>query len=222
MRINRSRCRRGGPGGVKEESKVGTRTTLDVLNAEQELLDARIDQVKSQHDRDLRCLQIKAAVGQLTADNSSCRSSLRSQAPLRGCQEPVGRIQQGRCALQSRPSPTTSAVSGIYAVRSRIPSPTQMPRRFRPYAAAALSRHRRRCQATFASVWPQHRHVMEMLRCAKDLKFKARAIESNWERLAKRRFPAIAERRDGSFFIVSKVADDTALILDPAVGRRSR
>jgi outer membrane protein len=55
--------------GVKEESKVGTRTTLDVLNAEQELLDARIDEVKSQHDRDYAVLQIKAAVGQLTADH---------------------------------------------------------------------------------------------------------------------------------------------------------
>ena len=55
--------------GVREESKVGTRTTLDVLNAEQELLDARIDQVKSQHDRDFAVLQIKAAVGQLTAEN---------------------------------------------------------------------------------------------------------------------------------------------------------
>jgi outer membrane protein len=55
--------------GVKEESKVGTRTTLDVLNAEQELLDARIDQVKSQRDRDFAVLQIKAAIGHLTADN---------------------------------------------------------------------------------------------------------------------------------------------------------
>ena len=55
--------------GVKEESKVGTRTTLDVLNAEQELLDARIDQVKSQHDRDFAVLQIKAAAGLLTAEN---------------------------------------------------------------------------------------------------------------------------------------------------------
>jgi outer membrane protein len=54
--------------GVKEENKVGTRTTLDVLNAEQELLDAQIDQVKSQHDRDYAVLLIKAAVGYLTAD----------------------------------------------------------------------------------------------------------------------------------------------------------
>ena len=55
--------------GVTEESKVGTRTTLDVLNAEQELLDAKIDQVRSQHDRDFAVLQIKATVGVLTADN---------------------------------------------------------------------------------------------------------------------------------------------------------
>jgi outer membrane protein len=55
--------------GVREESKVGTRTTLDVLNAEQELLDAKVDQVKSQHDRDLALVQIRAAVGELTADN---------------------------------------------------------------------------------------------------------------------------------------------------------
>lgn len=55
--------------GVREESKVGTRTTLDVLNAEQELLDAQIDEVKSQRDRDYAVLQIKAALGQLTADH---------------------------------------------------------------------------------------------------------------------------------------------------------
>ena len=42
---------------------------LDVLNAEQELLDARIDEVKSQHDRNLAIVQIKSAVGTLTADN---------------------------------------------------------------------------------------------------------------------------------------------------------
>jgi outer membrane protein len=54
--------------GVKVESKVGTRTTLDVLNAEQELLDARLDRVKSQHDRDFAILQIKSSIGALTAE----------------------------------------------------------------------------------------------------------------------------------------------------------
>ena len=57
-----------------------------------------------------------------------------------------------------------------------------------------------------------------MLRCAKDLKLKARAIDSTWDRLARTSLPTIAERHDGSFFIVSKVVDRTALILDPAAG----
>jgi hypothetical protein len=52
--------------GVKVQSKAGTRTTLDVLNAEQEWLDAKTDLLKSQHDRDLAILQITAAIGQLT------------------------------------------------------------------------------------------------------------------------------------------------------------
>ena len=59
----------------------------------------------------------------------------------------------------------------------------------------------------------------EILRCAKDLKLKARVIGSTWERLAKTALPAIAERRDGSFIILSKTGDDGALIFDPAVGR---
>ena len=54
--------------GVKAQSRVGTRTILDVLNAEQELLDAKIDMAKSEHDRNLAVLQIKSALGELTAD----------------------------------------------------------------------------------------------------------------------------------------------------------
>ena len=53
--------------GVKEESRVGTRTTLDVLNAEQELLDARIAEARSRYDRDFALLQTRAAAGELTA-----------------------------------------------------------------------------------------------------------------------------------------------------------
>jgi outer membrane protein len=55
--------------GIKEESKVGTRTTLDVLNAEQELLDAKIDEAKSRYDRDMAVLEIQAAIGQLTIEH---------------------------------------------------------------------------------------------------------------------------------------------------------
>ena len=53
--------------GVREESKVGSRTVLDVLNAEQELFDARVNQVRARHDVLLTAFQVKAAVGQMTA-----------------------------------------------------------------------------------------------------------------------------------------------------------
>jgi subfamily B ATP-binding cassette protein HlyB/CyaB len=61
--------------------------------------------------------------------------------------------------------------------------------------------------------------VNEMLRAAKDFPLKARAIESDWVRLAKTALPAIAGRRDGSFFVLAKVTDDTVLIQDPVIGR---
>ena len=37
--------------GVREEAKVGQRTTLDVLNAQQTLLNTRVQLVTAQHDR---------------------------------------------------------------------------------------------------------------------------------------------------------------------------
>jgi outer membrane protein len=54
--------------GVKEEAKIGTRTTLDVLNAEQELLNARVNLVKARHEETVAILQVKAAIGDLTAE----------------------------------------------------------------------------------------------------------------------------------------------------------
>ena len=53
--------------GVREESNVGTRTVLDVLNAEQELLDAKVTLVRARRDEAAAILQTKAAVGELTA-----------------------------------------------------------------------------------------------------------------------------------------------------------
>src|SRR5215472_8938403 len=61
--------------------------------------------------------------------------------------------------------------------------------------------------------------IPEILRCAKQFRLKARAISTNWERLAKTSLPALAQARDGSFVILGKVVDDKALIQDPRVGR---
>jgi subfamily B ATP-binding cassette protein HlyB/CyaB len=61
--------------------------------------------------------------------------------------------------------------------------------------------------------------VMEMLRCAKQLKLKARAVTTTWDKLAKLPLPAIVELKDGRFLIVGKVTDEGALVQIPSVGR---
>lgn len=53
---------------VKEEAKVGTRTTLDVLNAEQELIDAKSGIIQAEHDIAVAILHIRSATGILTAE----------------------------------------------------------------------------------------------------------------------------------------------------------
>lgn len=53
--------------GVREEANVGNRTVLDTLNAEQELLDARVGLVRAEHDEILSQYQLLAAIGHLTA-----------------------------------------------------------------------------------------------------------------------------------------------------------
>jgi len=61
--------------------------------------------------------------------------------------------------------------------------------------------------------------ISEMLRCAKELKLKARAVATDWKRLAKLPLPGIAELADGTFLILAKVSGDSALVQLPAVGR---
>ncbi len=53
--------------GVRAEYQVGDRTTLDVLNAEQELLNAKVNLVKAQRDEIVAEYALKAATGTLTA-----------------------------------------------------------------------------------------------------------------------------------------------------------
>jgi subfamily B ATP-binding cassette protein HlyB/CyaB len=46
----------------------------------------------------------------------------------------------------------------------------------------------------------------EILRYARQFQLRARNIDSDWQRLKKTALPAIAERHDGSFFIIGKIA----------------
>ncbi|MEJ0076860.1 MAG: TolC family outer membrane protein [Alphaproteobacteria bacterium] len=52
--------------GVREEARVGQRTTLDVLNAQQELVNARVQLVTAQRDRVVASYTLLAAVGRLS------------------------------------------------------------------------------------------------------------------------------------------------------------
>ena len=52
--------------GVREEARVGQRTTLDVLNAQQALVSARTQLVTAQHDRIVASYTVLAAVGGLS------------------------------------------------------------------------------------------------------------------------------------------------------------
>jgi outer membrane protein len=51
--------------GVREEAKAGQRTTLDVLNAQQALVNARVALVTAQHDRVVASYSTLSAIGRL-------------------------------------------------------------------------------------------------------------------------------------------------------------
>jgi outer membrane protein len=54
--------------GVREEARVGQRTTLDVLNAQQALVNARVALVTAQRDRVVASYTLLAAVGRLSPE----------------------------------------------------------------------------------------------------------------------------------------------------------
>ena len=51
---------------MREEARVGQRTTLDVLNAQQELLNARVNLITAQRDRVVASYAVVQAIGRLT------------------------------------------------------------------------------------------------------------------------------------------------------------
>ncbi len=53
--------------GVRQEALVGSRTTLDVLNAEQELLNSQVNLLQARHDTQISFYGVLAGIGRLTA-----------------------------------------------------------------------------------------------------------------------------------------------------------
>jgi outer membrane protein len=62
--------------GVREEAKVGQRTTLDVLNAQQELVSARATLVTAQRDRVVASYAVLSAVGMLSAEKLRLKTEI--------------------------------------------------------------------------------------------------------------------------------------------------
>lgn len=55
----------------------------------------------------------------------------------------------------------------------------------------------------------------DLLRAARFLGLKARAVDSDWQRLGRTAFPAIAQHRDGHWLVIARLERDRALIQDP-------
>ena len=66
--------------GVREEAALGARTTLDVLNAEQELLNARSLQISAQVDEGIAAYRVLSSMGRLTAN--SLRLNVQQYDPV--------------------------------------------------------------------------------------------------------------------------------------------
>jgi len=62
--------------GVQREAAVGSRTVLDVLDAEQELLDAKVSLVRAQRDELVAVFELKTAIGDLTAEKLGLNTSI--------------------------------------------------------------------------------------------------------------------------------------------------
>ncbi|MDH7795259.1 MULTISPECIES: TolC family outer membrane protein [unclassified Beijerinckia] len=59
--------------GVREEAKVGQRTTVEVLNQQQALLQSRVNLISAQRDRVVNSYVLVSAVGQLSASSLGLR-----------------------------------------------------------------------------------------------------------------------------------------------------
>ncbi|MBO9398340.1 TolC family outer membrane protein [Shimia sp. R9_2] len=59
--------------GVREEAKLGARTTLDVLTAEQDLLDAEADRITAQATQIVAAYGVLSSMGLLTVDHLNLR-----------------------------------------------------------------------------------------------------------------------------------------------------
>ncbi|MAZ22215.1 TolC family outer membrane protein [Roseovarius sp.] len=84
--------------GVQEEAKLGSRTTLDVLNAEQELLNAQSTLISAQSDVYIAAYAVLASMGQLTARDLNLAVQIYDPAAYYNLAKdaPTNRSKQGK------------------------------------------------------------------------------------------------------------------------------
>jgi len=84
--------------GVREEATLGARTTLDVLNAEQEQLDAQANLISAQVDETIASYSVLAAMGLLTAQNLGLRVQIYDPTAYYNLVDdaPTARSEQGQ------------------------------------------------------------------------------------------------------------------------------
>ena len=137
--------------GVREEAKAGQRTTLDVLNAQQALVNARVALVTAQHDRVVASYSVLNTVGRLSPQVlEPAHDGLRSERALSSGARQLGRRSHARRPLISEPSPRTCGMN-IVARRSMrrarclqsFVAMTYLCRGSRAIRAALLRRHGR-------------------------------------------------------------------------------
>ena len=121
--------------GVREEARVGQRTTLDVLNAQQELVNARVALVTAQHDRvvapslaeiALNGVREEARVGQRTLDvlnaQQSCERA-RALSPSTIAWSPLTPCSRRSVHCRCRGSVSTSRSTTRWCITSRCATP---------------------------------------------------------------------------------------------------
>ncbi|WP_052418115.1 TolC family outer membrane protein [Pseudooceanicola atlanticus] len=84
--------------GTREEATLGARTTLDVLNAEQELLDARANLISAQVDEIAAGYTLLSAMGELTAQKLNLKVRIYDPAGYYNMikDAPAGLSEQGK------------------------------------------------------------------------------------------------------------------------------
>src|SRR5690242_11369051 len=108
--------------GVRQEALVGSRTTLDVLNAEQELLNAQVNLISARHDVQVAYYGVLSGIGRLTARTLGLPVEYYDEEKY---YKEVGSrwIGDGTAGQQPSPAAVTSAAGAFSKTSQGAPAP---------------------------------------------------------------------------------------------------